>query len=225
MDSLAASRSALMQALIARSNEIARERRLAGALRQAASQHVGRDADSDDVFVLAVPAQRAPLVDVTVERRRRLRRHIAKLLRAPLAEGSKARPTAVPAAASTVVHSACAACQGRCCGYGAERAYLTEATIARVATSGDRPPAQRILRRYMARVPHQAVGGSCIFHGAQGCTLDRSMRSDTCNNHFCPALKNYLRHAPAPETRDVLVMAVHDDVLHDARLVHAETPP
>lgn len=34
--------------------------------------------------------------------------------------------------------------------------------------------------------------GSCIFHGSQGCTLDRAMRSDVCNAYFCGGLEAYL---------------------------------
>lgn len=225
MDSFAGGRSRLMQALIARSSEAARTKQLVGVLRQAALRHVGLDADADQVPMLVVPAQRAPLVEVTVARRQRLRRHIAKLLRAPAEDAGPDRPDATPAGSAAVLRGACTACQGECCGYGGEHAYLTDATMARVAASGGDASPQRILRRYMALVPDQAVRASCIFHGAQGCTLERALRSDICNNHYCPALKDYLRHAPAPETRDVLVMAVHDGVLHDARLVRAEKAP
>jgi hypothetical protein len=31
-----------------------------------------------------------------------------------------------------------------------------------------------------------------IFHGKQGCTLDRSLRSDVCNSYFCGGLLAYL---------------------------------
>jgi hypothetical protein len=220
-----AARLELMQSMIERSREAARERRLAAALRQAALRLVG--SEGRDPFTLVVPAQRNGLTAVTPERRHRLRRHIAALLRSTKAAGAVAaaeiaKPAQEP---SAVAPKACATCQGRCCGYGGERAYLTEATMARVAASGDRPSPGRILRRYMARVPREAVANSCIFHGAQGCTLDRSLRSDICNNHVCRPLRAYLRRASAPEARDVLIAAVQDGVLHDACLVIAETPP
>ncbi|HEY1930673.1 MAG TPA: hypothetical protein VGG99_01550 [Acetobacteraceae bacterium] len=212
-----------MQTLIARAKEDAQARLHAGVLRPDALRRVGRDADADDVFSLVVPAQREPLVAMTHERRQRLRRHVASLLRSTAAEASAPGTEVSAPPPSAVVRGACAACQGRCCSHGAERAYLTEATMARVATSDDRPSPRHILRRYMARVPSEAVRGSCIFHGAYGCTLNRSLRSEICNKHYCTALKAYLRDAPAEETRDVLVMAVQDDVLHDACLVNAET--
>jgi hypothetical protein len=222
MDTHAADRALLMQTLIARSRQDTQARR-SGMLRREALRRVGRDADTAAVFSLVVPAQRGPLAAVTDERRQRLRRFIAALLRSTAAEGRVPSAEEAAPAPSAVVRAACAACQGRCCGHGAERAYLTEATMARVAAADERPSARHILRRYMAHVPREAVRGSCIFHGAYGCTLNRSLRSDICNRHYCAALKTWLRDAPAQETRDVLVMAVQDDVLHDARLVNAET--
>ena len=34
-------------------------------------------------------------------------------------------------------------------------------------------------------VPEVGYRNSCIFHGKQRCTLDRSLRSDVCNSYFC----------------------------------------
>src|SRR5947207_663974 len=42
------------------------------------------------------------------------------------------------------------------------------------------------------RVPEVGYENSCIFHGKQGCTLDRSLRSDVCNSYFCGGLQGYL---------------------------------
>jgi hypothetical protein len=33
------------------------------------------------------------------------------------------------------------------------------------------------------------VAGSCINHGATGCSLPREMRSDTCNDYFCNPMR------------------------------------
>jgi hypothetical protein len=49
-----------------------------------------------------------------------------------------------------------------------------------------------VLRLYLERVPEVGYEGSCIFHGKQGCTLDRSLRSDVCNSYFCDGLQSYL---------------------------------
>ena len=49
-----------------------------------------------------------------------------------------------------------------------------------------------VLRLYVERVPEVGFEDSCIFHGKQGCTLDRSLRSDVCNSYFCSGLQGYL---------------------------------
>jgi hypothetical protein len=49
-----------------------------------------------------------------------------------------------------------------------------------------------VLRLYVERVPEVGYENSCIFHGKQGCTLDRSLRSDVCNSYFCGGLQGYL---------------------------------
>ena len=47
-------------------------------------------------------------------------------------------------------------------------------------------------RADVERVPEVGYRNSCIFHGKQGCTLDRSLRSDVCNSYFCGGLLAYL---------------------------------
>jgi len=49
-----------------------------------------------------------------------------------------------------------------------------------------------VLRLYIERVPEVGYEDSCIFHGKQGCTLDRSLRSDVCNSYFCGGLQVYM---------------------------------
>src|SRR5258707_1007284 len=52
--------------------------------------------------------------------------------------------------------------------------------------------ARKVLRLYVERVPEVGYQNSCIFHGKQGCTLDRSLRSDVCNSYFCGGLQAYM---------------------------------
>ena len=63
------------------------------------------------------------------------------------------------------------------------------ARVARVKLTLD---TRVVLRLYLERVPEVGYEGSCIFHGKQGCTLDRSLRSDVCNSYFCGGLQSYL---------------------------------
>ena len=54
-----------------------------------------------------------------------------------------------------------------------------------------------LMRRYSDRVPDMAYRDSCIFHGKQGCTLDRSMRADVCNTDYCGGLGTFMKSKDA----------------------------
>ena len=59
--------------------------------------------------------------------------------------------------------------------------------------SPHRPPAARaVLMLYIRRLPSAGYQGSCVFHGEQGCTLPRSLRSDVCNAYFCAGLDAFI---------------------------------
>lgn len=49
-----------------------------------------------------------------------------------------------------------------------------------------------VTEMYVERVPDRGYENSCIFHGAKGCTLDRSTRSDVCNSYFCHGLHSFM---------------------------------
>lgn len=47
---------------------------------------------------------------------------------------------------------------------------------------------QQVLAAYLERLPKHNQFGSCINHTARGCSLNREMRSDICNNYVCEEL-------------------------------------
>ena len=61
-----------------------------------------------------------------------------------------------------------------------------------------------LIKLYAGRVPIEGYQGSCIFHGRNGCTLDRSMRADVCNSYFCRGLSDYVRSRATPEPTIVI---------------------
>src|SRR5665213_360251 len=91
----ATARLALMQRMAARSRAFEHERNDDAARRREALRRAGLREERDDLATLVVPAQRNPLVAVTVERKRWLRRHLVRMLRA--------HATAAPASASAPV--------------------------------------------------------------------------------------------------------------------------
>jgi len=157
----------------------------------------------DDNLPVMVPRSDKPLVAVSPERVRRLREHLIK----ELAELRKAKhldcfatperpgPTGF---AATVARSACSLCKGWCCRNGDDDAFLDDRTLARVRLARPEMKERAMLRLYLSRVPPVAYRESCIFHGKEGCTLDRSMRADVCNTYYCGGLGAFMKSSDAP---------------------------
>jgi hypothetical protein len=69
--------------------------------------------------------------------------------------------------------------------------------LARVRLANPDMSDRALMRRYSDRVPDMAYRDSCIFHGKQGCTLDRSMRADVCNTDYCGGLGTFMKSKDA----------------------------
>src|ERR1700722_10754732 len=162
----------------------------------------------DDPLPVMVPGSDKVLVQTPPERVRRLRRHLIVTLRA--LRGTKdtkrsALPPEPQGFAARVAGTACGLCKGWCCKNGDDDAFLDEPTLLRVRRANPSLKARAVLRLFIDRVPADAYQGSCIFHGKQGCTLDRSLRSDICNAYFCGGLHAYM--ASGATTTPVTVIA------------------
>ena len=154
-------------------------------------------AADDDSLPVIVPKNDKAAIPISPERVRRLRKHLVVTLRAlrrmkrPEYSVSPLRPE--PAGfAGRVARTACSLCKGWCCKNGDDQAFLDETTLARVCSARPALDLAAVLRLYIERVPEIGYENSCIFHGKQGCTLDRSLRSDVCNSYFCGGLQGYL---------------------------------
>jgi hypothetical protein len=151
-----------------------------------------------ETVILAVPRNEKPPAPISAERVRRLRKHLIASLRGmrtmkdPIGSASPLRPE--PAGfIGVVVRTACTLCSGWCCKGGGEHAYLDERSMARVRQAQPELDARAVIRRYIERVPEVGYAGSCVFHGAKGCTLDRALRSDVCNSYFCGDLGDFVK--------------------------------
>jgi hypothetical protein len=163
----------------------------------------GRSVADDDSQPVMVPRSDKMLVPTSPERVRRLREHVAEALLASDAVQDP-KPSSSPlwpepeGFTDRVARTACSMCRGWCCRNGDDDAFLDEATMARVRSEMPESDAQAAVRLYVERVPEEGYEGSCIFHAKQGCTLDRSLRSDVCNSYFCGGLHDFVRGANAP---------------------------
>ena len=146
---------------------------------------------------IMVPRNHRALAPVPGTRIEKLRAHLAEAVRASDAAAPPAPATApsVPERegfVARVARVACTLCKGWCCKDGGEHAYLDERTVARIRQTHAGLTASALSQLYIDRVPERGYAGSCIFHGLQGCTLDRAMRSDICNHYFCNGLGTYV---------------------------------
>jgi hypothetical protein len=156
------------------------------------------DADADDESLpVIVPRNDKAAVPISPDRVRRLRKHLVLTLRAMRA--MKKREHCVSPIrsepegfAARVTRTACSLCKGWCCRNGEDHAFLDETTLARVRRARLGLDVRSLVRLYVDRVPEVGYKNSCIFHGKKGCTLDRSLRSDVCNDYFCDGLHIYL---------------------------------
>lgn len=162
-----------------------------------------------------VPAFAGTLAPPVPDRIRRLRRHLVESMRAEREmkhpERAAGPVTSDPAGfVGEVVRAACTLCQGWCCKKGGEHAYLDERTMARVRRARPELDARGIIRLYVEAAASPAFAGSCVFHGAQGCTLDRSLRSEVCNTYFCSGLGALVKQDSPPDS--VMIMAAEGQV-------------
>jgi hypothetical protein len=156
-----------------------------------------RIAADDDSLPVMVPRNDKATVPISAERVMRLRKHLVVTLRAlrklKSLEHSVSPLQAEPEGfTGRVARTACSLCKGWCCENGDDHAFLDETTLARVRSARPTLDVGSVLQLYVERVPGVGYENSCIFHGKQGCALDRSLRSDVCNNYFCGGLQGYL---------------------------------
>lgn len=85
--------------------------------------------------------------------------------------------------------SACGTCGGRCCLPGGDTGFLNVEKFGQMMREQFRAGAREIVSEYMSRIPDETVVDSCIFHGRDGCVLNREQRTITCNTYMCSSLQ------------------------------------
>lgn len=102
----------------------------------------------------------------------------------------------------------CALCRGHCCRHGlGQHAFIDATLLARWRSAHPGSSAGQAIEAYLSWLPRHHVAGSCLFHGAQGCTIPRAHRSDTCNAYACDTLRR-LRQRLADEDGATVALAV-----------------
>lgn len=166
--------------------------------------------EEDDTQPLIVPRNERALVPPDPARIRQLRRNLVSELK-DLRAGLVAKHPAIQAPpdpegfTARVAIAACTLCQGWCCKVGGDHAFLDDRSLARICRDHPALGVRALLRLILDRLPRESYQGSCVFHGPQGCTLDRTLRSDICNQYYCGGLGSFVTRGDP--TRPVKIFA------------------
>lgn len=196
-----AQRSAQKAARIAHEQEIAVRKKIKAETEAADEavwwekiQHHAAVQATPDIVKLIIPKGPTTVIAFSNERRKIHTEYLSKILQeADEATNSECdSDTKIQGdgdAFNSLAIGLCTACAGGCCTKGGDVAYLTADTMRRVRTSFPDLSSEDVLRSYLELLPSESMEGSCIYHTQRGCALPRDLRSDTCNQYACEALR------------------------------------
>jgi hypothetical protein len=156
----------------------------------------------EDVQPVMVPMNLKALAPMPSDRLLRLHAHLAAAWLDSGTAGDLGQSASPPRPepgnfAVRVARVACSLCKGFCCKNGEDDGFIDGRTLRRLRQARPDLAADTTFRLYIERVPDESYAGSCIFHGKNGCTLDRELRSDICNSYFCGGLHDFLKGGDA----------------------------
>ena len=175
--------------------------------------------DPHSYAIVVLAANRRRLAPLSRERHSQFVKKLAHLV-----DSTLANPPDCPTVSSStddeetplmpILATACATCGGHCCLKGGTHAFLCEATVQRYQRVHPDATAHDIVEAYCRFLPSQTYEDGCVFQSATGCTLPRSMRSQTCNSAICSGLielRDLIRRSG--QTRFYLAAMCRDQVI------------
>lgn len=179
--------------------------------------------DEDKTTVSIVPYQNRPLLPTTPKQHRRFFEQLDKLMDfAFREEPGVVRHDREDAEQGPLMDAACILCKGQCClNGGPNNAFLEVEDIQRFRIRHPGATREDIRAAYAALMPDETSVMSCVFHGIQGCTLPREMRSQLCNSFVCRGQTLLAEGAKAGDTGAVLLAAPQNRAVAAATF-HAE---
>jgi hypothetical protein len=147
-----------------------------------------------NTLTAVLPAHDRPLAPQDPARRKLFAERLAGIMEDAAADpagptGDPPYPEVPASPCDRLARTACASCRGLCCKHGEQHAFIRPATLRRyLKLHPDQTPVQA-LETYLSHIPAESTAGSCIYHGRQGCTLPRALRSDVCNHFICDDLE------------------------------------
>ena len=91
---------------------------------------------------------------------------------------------------SALLSALCASCSGFCCQHGLKDfAYFKHSDLNSLADLHPSLDHAGIADIILEHLPGKHANSGCLFQGARGCTLPRTLRSETCNEYLCGSAK------------------------------------
>ena len=168
----------------------------------------------EDMTLMALPHQTRPMVAAEPGRQAAMVAHLEAIVAESFA-GKDGDPVTltrerIEAPEGPFATAACSTCKGHCCALGASNnAFLSAESITQFRRHNPDMDAEQVLDAYVDRLAGETPEGSCVFHGARGCTLDRTQRSDICNRHYCRPMV-LLMELEAARGADTVALVAHD---------------
>ena len=177
----------------------------------------------DELDVLVLPANTRLLAGLPESRKQEFINEAESFVGAMRQDGTQEAETAqqespgqfaeVSSEPNSWAHS-CAVCGGYCCQSGGTHAYLRPGQIARYTQSHHADEPDDVVRAYASHLPVVSFENSCVYHGAQGCTLPFEMRSEACLSFYCVESRRVHAWFQANSGVPVLLAAVADGKIH-----------
>ena len=157
--------------------------------------------------VLTTPMQRRPVLPTSPKMRKAFTTYLDDLIQqAFAADPGLPGHRSHDAEHGGRIESACMLCHGHCClNGGPSNAFLTVEDVNRFRRENTGASEQDVRDAYFALMPEETVLLSCVFHGPEGCTMPRTMRSDLCNSALCSSQRHLIDGAAAGDAAAILV--------------------
>ncbi len=188
--------------------------------------------DGPERFVSAViPALRRPVTPLPEERRLALGDHLRglideaqeKRIGSPGNSPYESEPAVVLSGDSRplpVAVKACATCQGYCCVNGDDRAYIDVEAILRCLKKHPELEATDVVAFFLSYVEAYTYKDSCIYHGVNGCSLPRDVRSSTCNGFACTGMGRLIERLTDQRPHQAFLIAAEKNQVIRYDFVH-----
>ena len=176
----------------------------------------------DSLRVAVTPFNGGALAPIPDERREGLAAHLEQVaaegfaIEDPHSLSWPAQRRAAILPEPAVADAACATCQGGCCRPGGPSwGFVGKEEVCRFRIANPDATAEDFQNYYLDHLAGETITGSCIFHAATGCVLEREDRSTLCNTFLCRGVKTMLAERSREGEAQTAVIAAEHGVAYN----------